>query len=962
MRPILEAQARAFLAMLKHEVYDGCTQLRVELPGKRILSGFFDNADDMIDEIKPLGDTVHIWISLNPIKRSKWESDQSRNRLRQGSAASADDVLNNLTFVIDIDATRPSGVSATDDEKARAREVRDKMLSYLEEIGVTPTWMTDSGNGYHIGFITTETLATDMIADAKRRLYNVFSALFDNDGATIDRSPANHEAVITLPGTYSIKGENSPERPHRQVQAVFCPNPKRIDLLALADRLCPDKAGFEGEAEPEKAHPSFNDTHNQHKDKRSSNTRRRHVYESPRNKIITKMPPPNLKHERLVMASDFKRILFEESPGLHIFRHATGMGKTYSLATTIQMLVDTGKWPLKPDGTPKRLLWVSKRHEDLEYLKSLMPSAFIQRGRDDEPESPYFCQFNSRVKEIAESGHNVGRDVCKNCPARQNCAFEKSIKEAKKATIVAAPYGSYLNAGNRLEDFEIIVVDEDLLAQLVEVKDFDRSVLGGWVEAVALMPTHYPAEHAIHRYLDLFGKLLQHGEGHTIENALSATSTWRDLGGDELPLLGKPDHDSERFKFEASHMFGEEIQKKMLASLLFALRTGQGEPKLYDGGIKFGIRRANVINALKNKLVINLDATPTTRLLEEVLGPLKIHGKEYAAPNTHIIQIPDQLYAAEHMRKPETLAEVSQIVNTLVALHKAPLVVAKGEFVAEYHRSKNKPLPPSDRLLGIAHQYAQVIWYGSQTRASNDYQHCDAIVLVGHYQEALWFSEMAVSALSPVTPLSGQSGHTPKQYDLVGDSPNVLTRDSPTHPDPFVQEVIDQRLSAEITQAIGRLRAINRPEPLPVYLVTGTVFPGLPIDELVRRTTFTGDQSKRDNLTAINHKKRVEALAKIEALRETGYVITPRTTDRKLAKDAGVSRNFAAKYLKEIKPTLTEDSHTDPDEAFYEAVYRIEEVVGKDYSPRTATGLARRARVSVGHAERFLREFLILVA
>lgn len=957
MRPILEAQVRAFLAMLKHGVYDGCTQLRVEVPGKAMLSGFFENPNDLISEIKPLGDSAHIWIGLNPIKRSKWESDPDRNRLRRGSAAGSDDVLNNLTFIIHIASTRPSCVSPTEDERARARDVRDKMLSYFAEMDLSPAWVNDSDYGYQIGFITTETLATDLIADAKRRLYHVFSALFVTDGVTIDHSLANHEAGITLPGTYSIGGEKSPERPHRQVHAVFCPNAERIDLLDLAERLCPDKVSHEEDAEPEKAHPTLNDTHNQHKDKRSSKTRRKRVYESPRKKIITKMPRPNVEQVRLVMASDSKRILCEESHGLHIFRHATGMGKTYSLATTIQMLVDTGKWPLKPDGTPKRLLWVSKRHEDLKYLKSLMPSAFIQRGRDDDPESPYYCQFNSRVKEIAESGHNVGRDVCMSCPARKNCAFEKSIKEAKKATIVAAPYGSYLNAGNRLEDFEIIVVDEDLLAQLVEVKDFDHSVLGGWVEAVALMPTHYPAEHAIHRYLDLLGKLLQHGEGHTIENAFSATSTWRDLGGDELPLLGMPDHDSERFKFEASHMFGEDIQTKMLASLLFALRTGQGEPKLYDDGIKFGIRRANVINALKNKLVINLDATPTTRLLAEVLGPLKLYGEEDTAPNTHITQIPDQLYAAEHLRKPETLTEVSQIVNMLIALHKAPLVVAKGEFVAEYHRSKNKPLPPPDRLLGIAHQNAQVIWYGSQTRASNDYQHCDAIVLVGHYQEALWFSEMAVSALSPVTPLSGQSGHTPKQYDLVGDSPNVLTRDCPTHPDPFVQEVIDQRLTAEITQAIGRLRAINRREPLRVYLVTGTVFPGLPIDELVRRTSFTGDQSKRDNLTDINAPKTANARSKVEALLATGYVIT---SVRKFAKDAKVSRKFADNYLKENRGT--EDSLTDPDEAFYEAVYRIEEVAGKDYSPRTATGLARRARVSVEHAERFLREFLILVA
>jgi hypothetical protein len=51
--------------------------------------------------------------------------------------------------LIDVDPTRPSGVSANDAEKASAWEVFDAVLEDLASRGWPSPMIVDSGNGFH---------------------------------------------------------------------------------------------------------------------------------------------------------------------------------------------------------------------------------------------------------------------------------------------------------------------------------------------------------------------------------------------------------------------------------------------------------------------------------------------------------------------------------------------------------------------------------------------------------------------------------------------------------------------------------------------------------------------------------------------------------------------------------------------------------------------------------------------
>lgn len=52
--------------------------------------------------------------------------------------------------MVDLDPKRDSGVSSTDEEKAKAKDLLEVMVNDLKDAGLgTPAYVTDSGNGYN---------------------------------------------------------------------------------------------------------------------------------------------------------------------------------------------------------------------------------------------------------------------------------------------------------------------------------------------------------------------------------------------------------------------------------------------------------------------------------------------------------------------------------------------------------------------------------------------------------------------------------------------------------------------------------------------------------------------------------------------------------------------------------------------------------------------------------------------
>ena len=145
------------------------------------------------------------------------------------------DVQLRRALYIDIDPMRPKGIGATDDEKRAAHEVccrvADLLLTVLRDECVLGRG--DSGNGYFI-LIAIEPTAISAESTARiRELLKRLAAAYDTDRVKIDTSVGNAGRLMPAAGTWKRKGENTPERPHRQTSFSCCGSVHRVPLESV---------------------------------------------------------------------------------------------------------------------------------------------------------------------------------------------------------------------------------------------------------------------------------------------------------------------------------------------------------------------------------------------------------------------------------------------------------------------------------------------------------------------------------------------------------------------------------------------------------------------------------------------------------------------------------------------------------------------------------------------------------
>jgi len=105
---------------------------------------------------------------------------------------------------------------STNEEKARARVVAQKVLKFLEEKGWPQPILCDSGNGFHILFrVNLQNNPTNVhhIADCLKALKAEFASEPDAD---IDASVYNPARLTRAYGSTTRKGTDMPERPYRR--------------------------------------------------------------------------------------------------------------------------------------------------------------------------------------------------------------------------------------------------------------------------------------------------------------------------------------------------------------------------------------------------------------------------------------------------------------------------------------------------------------------------------------------------------------------------------------------------------------------------------------------------------------------------------------------------------------------------------------------------------------------------
>jgi len=212
----------------------GVIELRTIKPGNgpgRVWGGFFDDLDAAADAAARLDGGATIYVTLNSLGDAMRSRVKNRvDRAGKGNLTGDADIGRRRWMLVDLDVQRElSDTSATDVEHKRALERALHIREALASEGWPAPASPDSGNGGHLLY------RVDLPAQDGGLVKRVLKALaerFDGDGIHVDTSVSDAARITKVYGTMTLKGRDTPERPHRRSRLLDVPD--RLEPVPLA--------------------------------------------------------------------------------------------------------------------------------------------------------------------------------------------------------------------------------------------------------------------------------------------------------------------------------------------------------------------------------------------------------------------------------------------------------------------------------------------------------------------------------------------------------------------------------------------------------------------------------------------------------------------------------------------------------------------------------------------------------
>ncbi len=209
---------------------------------KATVTGWFPDPEKLADialkldeEAKPAG----IYVTLNECNPSV--SARSYQHLKAGvNRTSKKDIVSLDNLLIDLDPDRPEGVSSTDEEHEAALKLAREIKDDLQREGFPEPMFGDSGNGAHLIYKTARPNTQEEV-EFRKRVLTALDKKYSTDKVKVDMGVYDPARITKLYGTNVRKGDDRPDRPHRQARIISVPEhaePVLYELLkALADTL-----------------------------------------------------------------------------------------------------------------------------------------------------------------------------------------------------------------------------------------------------------------------------------------------------------------------------------------------------------------------------------------------------------------------------------------------------------------------------------------------------------------------------------------------------------------------------------------------------------------------------------------------------------------------------------------------------------------------------------------------------
>ena len=221
---------------------------------KEILSGYFRDADTLLQNFEKIDVRGrNVYITLGEVKEECFSRSQSERFERNPNTTSDQEIKSYRWLFVDLDPVRPTGISSSDAELAKAKDLAKEVCDYLAGLGFSEPVKALSGNGYHLLYKIS--VANDATGRALvEKCLKSLSALFDTDAVKIDTTNSNPSRICKLHGTLAQKGTSTKDRPHRMSRIISVPehleitSPETLRKLATdLDGQVPEKVPYKGD-------------------------------------------------------------------------------------------------------------------------------------------------------------------------------------------------------------------------------------------------------------------------------------------------------------------------------------------------------------------------------------------------------------------------------------------------------------------------------------------------------------------------------------------------------------------------------------------------------------------------------------------------------------------------------------------------------------------------------------------
>jgi hypothetical protein len=212
-------------------------ELRILDTDQGTVSGYFDNREKFVNAVQSLACRgPSTFITLNPGHPDLLARAYNHVKFRAKLTTADIHILRRRFALVDCDAVRIAGISATDSEHDFAIERLHHIVDALRSEGFPEPALGDSGNGGHALF-GLDMPNSEYSRDLLQNCLKVLAGRFDDSRVKIDQAVFNAARVGKLFGTPVAKGTDLAERPHRLSRWLRIPENIQLVPIELLEEL-----------------------------------------------------------------------------------------------------------------------------------------------------------------------------------------------------------------------------------------------------------------------------------------------------------------------------------------------------------------------------------------------------------------------------------------------------------------------------------------------------------------------------------------------------------------------------------------------------------------------------------------------------------------------------------------------------------------------------------------------------